>query len=104
MTGSIPRSPHSSRQGVPAAQVEARWRAQGGRCQLCSATLQSYAADHDHALAQRDGHDPSRGCVRCFRALLCTRCNSLLGLAHDDTSLLRAAVAYLEAWRAQVPL
>jgi hypothetical protein len=39
-------------------------------------------------------HDPVSGAVR---ALLCFKCNNLLGDVGDDSSLLRAAAAYLDS-------
>jgi len=97
-----PRAPHGARQGLTSEQVAARYASQGGRCQVCGDPMQLYFADHDHSLAAEHGHAPERGCPRCFRALLCPRCNTVVGLAADDPTLLDRAAAYLRAWAAQV--
>lgn len=41
-------------------------------------------------------HDHKTGDVR---ALLCSRCNSLLGYADDSIELLKRAIAYLESFK-----
>lgn len=60
-------------------------RRQDGRCAICRARPNSerLAVDHDHATG-------------LVRGLLCSRCNhDLLGAAHDSTTLLESALAYL---------
>jgi predicted nucleic acid-binding Zn ribbon protein len=56
--------------------------AQDDRCAICDDTCDRLVMDHDHATG-------------AFRGLLCRSCNLLLGHAHDDTSILRAAIEYL---------
>lgn len=64
--------------------------AQDGRCAICreeeTATargrVRSLAVDHDH----------ETGAVR---GLLCSRCNTALGLFRDNPALLLEAIAYL---------
>lgn len=59
---------------------------QGGRCAICrrKPAKMRLVMDHDHKTGTA-------------RGLLCTRCNhELLGAAHDDVGVLRAAVYYLE--------
>lgn len=65
--------------------------AQGYSC-VCGATLaeDEYCIDHDHACC------PGKSCGRCVRGLLCVNCNTALGQARDDPSLLRRLAAYLD--------
>lgn len=58
---------------------------QGGVCAICKEppTERYFAIDHNH--------DTGR-----IRGLVHKNCNSILGLAHDNKALLRAAADYLE--------
>lgn len=56
--------------------------AQEGKCKICNEKA-SLVVDHDH----------STGAVR---GLICGFCNVMLGLARDDTEVLREAARYLE--------
>lgn len=59
---------------------------QGGVCAICGCANENgrrLYIDHDHA----------NGTVR---GLLCLRCNSALGHARDDVSILRKMIEYLE--------
>jgi hypothetical protein len=69
---------------------------QGGGCAICGAKPGPGArlhVDHDHLCCPGRG----RSCGKCVRGLLCVDCNVMIGLAKDDTSTLRAAIAYLDA-------
>lgn len=71
---------------------------QNGLCAICRkpenlmirGSVVSLAVDHCHT----GGH---------VRALLCSACNTALGLFRDDPSVLRAAVAYLEKHTLPLP-
>lgn len=88
------KASHSSRvqatYGISGAEYDRLLALQGGRCAICRALPRSMrlAVDHDHATG-------------VVRGLLCSGergCNhGLLGAAHDDIEILRAAVAYMEA-------
>jgi hypothetical protein len=67
--------------------------AQGGVCAICKCLPgeQLFAVDHDHACCPG-----ARSCGRCIRGLTCSSCNWMIGLAHDDSLILLAAVRYLE--------
>lgn len=59
--------------------------AQGGCCWICEKVLAKEAAgplDHDHKTGR-------------VRGLLCSRCNTGLGLFKDDPALLERAILYL---------
>jgi hypothetical protein len=66
---------------------------QGGCCAICGRVNESgveYAVDHDHACC------PGRNaCGKCVRGLLCSPCNTGLGMFRDDPEVLGAAAAYL---------
>ena len=61
---------------------------QNGGCAICGACTPGSRTKRFHV-----DHCHSTGRVR---GLLCHLCNRMLGLSRDDTSILRAAAAYLE--------
>lgn len=71
--------------GIALADYEAMLREQKGACKVCRAPAgkRRLAVDHNHVTGK-------------VRALLCDRCNPLIGYAHDDPTVLRRAAAYLE--------
>lgn len=58
---------------------------QHGRCTICAEEFGEKGAVVDHC--HEFGH---------VRGLLCYGCNSMIGLAHDDTSVLKRAIRYLD--------
>jgi len=70
---------------------------QGGGCKICggvNANGKDLAVDHDHSCC------PGRkSCGRCVRGLLCSRCNTGIGMLGDTADRLRVALAYLEQRR-----
>lgn len=81
---------------VKAARIRAEKAAgQGGLCALCGEWMEEgdRVLDHDHACC------PSREkrCGECYRGVIHSRCNTLLGFAHDDADLLRKAAAFLRS-------
>jgi hypothetical protein len=63
---------------------------QGYKCAICQDTPKRLVVDHDHG----DGQ---------LRGLLCSTCNSGIGMLRDDVAILRAALSYLEAYD-QLPI
>lgn len=65
---------------------------QGGVCAICKGPhgKRKFHVDHDH-----DCCPPNRSCGKCIRGLLCSNCNTAIGLLKDDEKLLRAAITYL---------
>jgi hypothetical protein len=93
---------HSGGQGLTAQEAAAAIARQGGVCGICGRVpLDRWEIDHDHdlAVAEHHPHDPTKGCKKCFRGVLCRPCNSMLGFAHDDPAVLRRAAAYIELAR-----
>ena len=70
--------------GLTVATFDAMMLAQGGVCAVCHAEPNGRQLDVDHCHA--GGH---------VRALLCNRCNKLLGTVGDNPLLLEALAAYL---------
>lgn len=61
-------------------------QAQGGRCAIC----QAHQYEKDRRLGVDHDHDTGE-----IRGILCTQCNSAIGLLGDDVDLLRRAIEYL---------
>lgn len=78
--------------GVTHAEFLAAWSDQKGLCAICENELpdlmtydnrrRGYAIDHNHETG-------------AFRGILCLKCNSLLGMASESVSVLKAAIKYL---------
>ena len=67
---------------------------QGGACAICGGQEPKRAAmsvDHNHECCPPE----TRGCDRCRRGILCSRCNMGIGLLGDDPDVLIAAAKYL---------
>jgi hypothetical protein len=77
-----------SKYSLPMEQYEALFKAQAGRCAICTDRPKKSAhyrlvVDHDHETGE-------------VRGLLCHRCNVALGFMRDNPTALRRAAAYLE--------
>ncbi len=57
---------------------------QQGKCKICQDLMSPPNVDHDHKTGT-------------YRGLLCSRCNTAIGLFRDSKKNLLAAVAYLES-------
>lgn len=90
----------TGRQGLTARRVQEEFERQEGRCILCLRELGvHYAVDHDHEVARGHGHPVERGCERCFRGIVCNRCNSVLGWGWDDPDYFERVAAYIRLAR-----
>jgi len=72
--------------GIGIEDYEGRLEAQGGGCAICGRPPRDDISLHVD-------HEPMSGGVR---ALLCFKCNNLLGDVGDDSALLRAAADYVD--------
>ena len=61
-----------------------------GKCWLCQ-EKEAKHIDHDHSCCPKN----YRSCGKCFRGLLCSNCNTGLGLFKDDPVRLNNALSYI---------
>ena len=79
------------RYGITAEQYEALLTKQNQVCAIChKSDTKRLSIDHDHACCPG-----STSCGKCVRGLLCSRCNSVLGMVEDSPELLAALARYL---------
>lgn len=81
--------------GITVDQYEARLKLQGGRCAICrtdepGGRWGTFSVDHDHSCCAG-----KRSCGKCLRGLLCSRCNTVLGMVNDRIDVLKSALEYL---------
>ena len=77
--------------GIDIGRYKEMLSAQNGCCDICGKAESNEI--HGKVVSLAVDHDHKTGAVR---ALLCSACNTALGLFDDDTALLDAAKAYLE--------
>lgn len=84
------------RHGLPRGTYRRMLGEQCGGCKVCGNPpgVRRLAFDHDHACCPGP-----YSCGQCVRALLCSRCNVLLGQSEEDPALLRQLADYLESAR-----
>lgn len=91
------RAEQAALYGLTLEQFEEMASRQDGKCYVCRGTSQDgrgkdryLSIDHDHKCC------PGKtSCGKCVRKLLCVRCNTLAGLANDDTWILDNMITYL---------
>jgi len=76
------KSNRYAKYGVTKDWFEARSRTYGNKCEICRETLAKPCIDHDHATGDA-------------RGILCSNCNTALGLLKDDPKVIEAARNYL---------
>jgi hypothetical protein len=75
--------------GLTVGDYDVMLAAQGGGCAICGRAAHNgndtrkLHVDHDHETGR-------------VRGILCANCNRILGLAGDDTGILRKAADYLD--------
>jgi hypothetical protein len=73
--------------GITKAEYEKKFFDQDGKCAICAKPSMRYLhVDHDHN-------------TNAVRGLLCSNCNTALGLLDDDHGTLKKAVLYLEKYK-----
>lgn len=81
--------------GIPLERRDAILLAQGGKCATCRTSdpgQKGWQTDHDHSCCA----DVGTSCGKCIRGVVCGRCNTALGLVHDNTVTLMNMITYLE--------
>jgi hypothetical protein len=82
----LDRKRNLARYGITEDRYEEMFNAQNGVCAICKGINRSgrrLSIDHDHKTGE-------------VRGLLCSQCNSAIGLARESLDILRKAVIYLE--------
>lgn len=78
--------------GLTSEQYEKLLKKQRGRCKICRRLppgKKKLSVDHPH------GEDAVR-----VRALLCDRCNTMVGYFENTPKLVKAVLRYIERWKA----
>lgn len=87
------RSRTLRRYGLDSASYAEMFAAQNGQCAICGTSKMQVDYRNGKPKPMFIDHNHVTGRVR---ALLCSQCNTGLGLFRDDPKLLRAAIAYIE--------
>jgi hypothetical protein len=61
-----------------------------GKCWVCK-TRDGYVIDHDHRCCPK-----THSCGGCVRGILCSNCNTAIGLLHEDVELIQSIKDYLD--------
>ena len=77
--------------GITAEQYEEMNRLQGGRCLICGQAERGTRRGIPKTLAVDHDHDTGE-----IRGLLCSKCNTAIGLLDDDPKRARAVARYLD--------
>jgi len=81
--------------GLDEGTFNEKYAEQGGKCSICGSIMENVfnkvtgkrvAVDHCHD-------------TLAVRGLLCTSCNSAIGLLKEDTKILTAAITYIDKWK-----
>lgn len=78
--------------GISADEYYSLLAAQAGGCAACSKPPgeRRLHVDHDHSCCEGNG-----SCGKCVRGLLCSQCNTGLGMFNDDPDRLLSAALYV---------
>ena len=81
------------RKVIRAADYDALFVSQGGKCAICGVDSVSYgrrfSIDHDHE-------------DNAVRGLLCHHCNTIIGMADEEVQILQAAIGYLNLHKTKI--
>jgi hypothetical protein len=77
------------RHGLSEDQYLNLYNKYNGKCHSCKDRCAT-DIDHDHSCC-----DKMRSCGKCVRGLLCSQCNTALGLLSDDEKKIKSLIKYL---------
>lgn len=83
-----------TRYGLNADGFYRLFETQGGVCAVCGSDDprgKNWVVDHDHSCCPG-----KKTCGLCIRGILCSPCNSAIGMLYDSPAVLRTAANYLE--------
>lgn len=84
--------------GITEEDYQELLKFQGGVCYICRKRpgRKRLSVDHDHKIAREVcGHHHTKGCKRCIRGLLHSKCNSFLGWIRDEVEAFERGKQYL---------
>ena len=79
-----------TRYGITLSDYRAMVEKQGSACAICKSIPNKLFIDHNHSTNEN-------------RGLLCSQCNTLLGMSKDSISILESAIEYLKLTESQLP-
>jgi hypothetical protein len=89
-----------SRHNMTPEEYEELLAFQNGLCYICrraKGITRALTVDHDHAIARAGcDHPEDWSCMNCWRGLLCSTCNKMLGHARDHAMFFHRAIDYLQ--------
>lgn len=93
------RSHKFTRLGISEERFNAVLEAQGHACAMCREPFGDDFphADHDHNCHEGQPKARAKACEKCFRGLLCMRCNTALGYIEKYGELAQAYLARVAA-------
>lgn len=78
------------RHNITKQKYDSMLKRYNGKCWICK-DKEAVHIDHDHNCC----NDNSFSCGNCIRGVLCSNCNTAIGLLRDDENLIRSALKYL---------
>lgn len=90
----VPTAKSLSNHGKDRGWFETTFNGQGRKCAICESptpTKKGWSLDHDHSCCPG-----GKSCGECVRGILCSNCNTSLGLMKENIEALTKMIDYLE--------
>jgi len=85
--------------GINRTKFDKILKSQGGVCAICSRSYEEFVGpwhiDHDHTCC---GNKGKKACGNCTRGILCSGCNTGIGMLQDNPKIIKNAEEYLTKW------